>query len=318
LEFLNETKLAAAMFRGEPEPGQMLVTVVAKAAYAIEASRLKPLDATACEILVQDKETPLGVIPSDQVPLKEGVDVFVMGHAHPLGGNPQTRMEVSFALGAAQRRLLIVGDREWRDTTTYTPPRPFTSMPITYKTAFGGTALMQGMPVPFPNNSLGKGFVVEREHVAGTSLPNVETYDAPVASWQDQPTPAGFAAFPADTRIRAERSFRTIDARAGTYEFLPALFSSAHPQMIFPKVESGTECSLKGMSPEGVLRFSVPRFDPVLTIRIDRNEKRLPMRMDTMCVLTEERRVFLSARASCRYRFVPEQVREARMTWDGA
>jgi hypothetical protein len=318
MEFQNETGFAARMFRGEPEPDIMLVTVVVKASFHIMGDALKPPDADGVEISESDVENPFGYLPSDQVPLKSGVDLFVLGNAYAPGQRPTTRMRVSFRLGSLERGILVVGDRQWRTPLEFTPPRPFVKMPITYCNAFGGQAEIQGRMVPCPDNPLGKGFILERDKAPGQQLPNLESPDHPISSWKDQPTPVGFAPFPRQTRIHIQRCSKILDEASARYEFVPQMFSSAHPDMIVPELEPGLECTLTGMTPDGRLRFRVPNLRLVLQVILGTRQSRFPLRVDTLCILPEELRVVVTGRASFRYRFVAEEARAVVLQWDSA
>lgn len=307
----NETDLIAHMFRGEPEPDVMLATVAAKAAFRIEAGGALRPDLEGVEILKEDAEHPLGYFPHDMVLSKPAVDLFVFGKAYAPGGRPVDRMEVAFRFGALERRLAVVGDRTWRTAHEPTAPTPFREMPVTYGNAYGGETEMNGLPVACPDNPFGKGYVLEKDRAVGTPLPNVEAAAQPVKSWQDQPIPAGFAAYPRQTRVTTQRSFRVIDAEKGQFEFTPQVFVSAHPDMTAPQAPPGTECVLTGMTPQGTLRFRVPDLSPVLHLRLGGRTSRYPLMLDTLCLLPEGPRVVLTYRASVRYRAVAEQEREA-------
>ncbi len=317
MDFQNETGLPAKIFRGQPEPDIMLATVVAKVSFLIQSDTVQQLDVAGVDVYEEDLETPFGYLPNDMVPLKPGVDLFVLGKAYAPGQRPAERMEVSFRLGSLERRLLVVGDRQWRTPQDATSPQPFLEMPVTYANAYGGETEIQGSALAFPNNPLGKGFILEKDMAPGKPLPNIESPAQPIKCWEDQPTPAGFAPFPRPTRITAERSIKIIDAAALRYEFVPQVFLAAHPDMVVPELVPGSACVLNGMTRQGVLRFRVPDVRIALAVTLGDKQCRFPMRTDTLCVLPEDCRVVLTNRASFRYRFVPEQARTTVLKWEG-
>lgn len=150
MDFQNETGLPAKIFRGQPEPDIMLATVVAKVSFLIQSDTVQQLDVAGVDVYEEDLETPFGYLPNDMVPLKPGVDLFVLGKAYAPGQRPAERMEVSFRLGSLERRLLVVGDRQWRTPQDATSPQPFLEMPVTYANAYGGETEIQGVCLPFP------------------------------------------------------------------------------------------------------------------------------------------------------------------------
>jgi hypothetical protein len=316
MQFENATGLAAQMFRGEPEPDIMLATVVAKATYRITGT-LELEEAGAAKVQAEDTETPLGTLPFDQVPMKEAADVFVLGNAYAPGSRPTRTMEVALRIGGFERRLVIFGDRQWTAQLTVGEPKPFLTMPITYANAFGGRAEMSGSLVPYADNPFGKGFVLEKDRAAGLTLPNIESPKHLIRSWADQPPPAGFGPVPRQSAINLRRGVRIIDTATGEFEYLMGMYSSAHPDMVVPALEAGTHCALHGMTPEGVLSFRLAALRLSAQVRLEGRESRFPLRVDTMCVLPEERRLVLTARASFRYRIVAQQRREARLVWEG-
>jgi hypothetical protein len=88
--------------------------------------------------------------------------------------------------------------------------------------------------------------------------------------------------------------------------------------MIVPELEPGQECTLTGMTTEGLLRFHAPNLRLALHVTLGTRRSRFPLRVDTLCVLPEELRVLVTSRASFRYRFVAEEVRAVVLQRDSA
>lgn len=105
-------------------------------------------------------------------------EVVVTGVAHVPGGAPRPACSVRVRLGAVDKSLVVMGDREWRDGAMTVPER-FESMTLGWDRAFGGPA--------YPQNPLGRGARGE-----GDKLPNVEHPRSRVVEPGDRPTPAGF------------------------------------------------------------------------------------------------------------------------------
>jgi uncharacterized protein YjbI with pentapeptide repeats len=145
-------------------------------------------------------------------------ELLVAGSFFAPGGAPLRASYVRASVGAADKRLAVVGDRFWRNHAP-TEPAPMTSMPIDWAHAFGGAH--------FDRNPYGKGVdpLVGDDHVI--PLPNVDHYGAILRSPADRPEPAGF--LPMDVTFAQRR------ARAGTYdrrwleEHFPGLAPDAAP-----------------------------------------------------------------------------------------
>jgi len=319
MELENTTHLCARIFRGEPEPGLMLGVVVAKVAFDVAGDgSVSAASADQVEILEDPEMTPLGALPSDQVPYRPGVDVFVHALAYAPSGRPTAAMAVGARLGGFERELLVVGDRQWTRSTRASSPEPFITMPITYDRAFGGSTSARGEPIVCPNNPAGRGFVVEEALVAGTFLPNIEDPRARVASWRDRPRAMGWAPICQQTATQVRRSVEVLDEQIGAYRLTPGVFSCAHPDLVLPELGAGAPCLLTGVDPSGRFVFTAPRLELVAEIELGPKIHRLAARMDTLGVLVEQRRLVATFRASFRYRLVPRQRRRVRLVYAGS
>jgi uncharacterized protein YjbI with pentapeptide repeats len=138
----------------------------------------------------------------DEGAAKERGEVLVAGAFHAPGGKPTNASFVRVKVGAVDKRLSVIGDREWRDGVP-TEPVPFTTMPIDWAHAFGGNG--------FERNPLGKGAAeVECGGKFVVPLPNVEPYGTLLRSPKDRPEPQGF--LPLGLHLPQRRE------RAGTYD----------------------------------------------------------------------------------------------------
>lgn len=97
---------------------------------------------------------------------------------------PVSGLGVNVSVGDISKTLVVMGNRHWTklgisDTT------PFTTMPLSYKNAFGG--------IGYANNPIGKGFA---ENADGKiELPNLEDPKNPITQKSDRPQPVGFSAY---------------------------------------------------------------------------------------------------------------------------
>lgn len=311
----DTTPFAAQLFRGEPEPRVMLATLVVKVAYEVPPEGpMRVLPAEEAPIYEDAEPMPLGLMPSDKVPYRKGVDVFVHGRAYAPKGVATKAMIVGLRLGGFVHEMLVVGDRTWQSDAVIAGPEPFETMPLTYERAYGGLTTHREAQVAFPDNPEGRGFICERAHVEGTPLPNIEDPARRIDTWQDQPPPRGWAPLSPQTAIHLHRSIQVLDAEKYTYRFTPQVFSCAHPDLVQPELPGGTPGVLHGVTPSGVFAFEVPHLDLRLGVELGPKRFELRPRLDTLGLFPEQGRVVASFRTSFRYRLEPEQVRVARLS----
>jgi uncharacterized protein YjbI with pentapeptide repeats len=117
---------------------------------------------------------------SDFADFKLNAEVLFRGSCHTPGGKARAECPVRLGLGSWKKDLVVRGDRRWKRGITGSKPgeaKPFRSMPIDYRHAFGGPG--------FARNPVGKGYDDD-------ALPNVESPAAEVRARGDQPAPVGF------------------------------------------------------------------------------------------------------------------------------
>jgi hypothetical protein len=147
---------------------------------------------------------------SELAPYKPATDVVVIGKAYAPHGLPTRQMLVGVRVGAAQKLLVITGDRRCHyrsgDVPVFGEPEPFTEMEIRYERAYGGQdeRSMPDIPFIYPRNPTGTGVVLRnvREAVDGLALPNVEDPQDMLTPerifiheperWHQQPLPQGY------------------------------------------------------------------------------------------------------------------------------
>lgn len=158
----------------------------------------------------------LGATPLDVGMPKPRGEVLVVGDAVAPGGIPVAQMRVELAVGPVRKRLAVFGDRRWelrRDGPVFTPPLPFTRMPLTWDRAFGGPG--------FPENPVGTGHAAGSDLEAGrpVRLPNIEHEADLILDIAQSPRPAGCGYV--DVMAPARRRF------AGTHD--EAWLKRQHP-----------------------------------------------------------------------------------------
>jgi hypothetical protein len=119
---------------------------------------------------------------SELAPYKSATDVVVIGKAYAPRGVPIQRMTVGLRVGAAQKVLVITGDRRcyYREGSLpgFTEPDRFSVMEIRYERAYGGKdeTSISNIPFVYPRNPMGTGIVLRniKQTVDGLTLPNIE------------------------------------------------------------------------------------------------------------------------------------------------
>ncbi|CAM2011230.1 DUF2169 family type VI secretion system accessory protein [Acanthopleuribacter pedis] len=277
LQIVNQTPLATGFSFFTDKTGAERVTLVVKAQLNLPADgEAVSLHPDPCEVLVQDLyhgepgQSSLH-LAGELVMEKTATDVALVGSAVAPGGIAVPQMPVSLTIGAQQHRLLVSGDRTWKqDLSGATEPVPFETMPITYERAFGGTlppVKEDQAPAYCPENPVGTGFATKRAEARGAALPNIETIDQPLTHWQQKPPVAGFGFI--------DTSWQPRMALVGTYDetwqrnkapllpddFNPDYFNAAHPDLIHqPFLQGGERVILDGFHADGPRTFTLPQL----------------------------------------------------------
>jgi len=209
---------------------------------------------------------------SDLVHTKPTTDVILHGHAYTPGGKQAIYVDATLKIGEVVKTLRIFGDRFWEQgliELTITDPQPFEKMPLIYERAFGGEdkKLRAHKNISWePRNPIGTGFAVESNNIAGQRLPNIENPKLLIKSWNDRPLPAGFGPIAGNWSPRAEFA-GTYDEKwkKERYPLFPNDFNerfylcSPEDQLPSSHLRGGETVELYNLTPEGRLRFELPR-----------------------------------------------------------
>ncbi len=233
---------------------------------------------------------------ADIVPKKPGVDVLLIGHAHAPGGVPAERVQVGLSAGPLRKTLEVTGDR-LNYAGGVSRPAAFTTMPLVWERAFGGTT--QDGQVD-PRNPVGIGWKNARsaDPRATSDVPNIR-YPGDDLS---EPEPAGFGV--------VGRGWKPRLALAGTYDdawladqwpLAPLDFDSrynlcAPPDQQLKALPDHSEITLINLTPEGRWSFRLPGLrTPIRLIYSNRVETVIPV-PDTVILEPDLKRVTLKAR----------------------
>lgn len=177
-------------------PPRHSLTVVAKQSFRLESDgNLSPLTRAAAFCgEVNDGEQACPRYPSDFAFFKPRADVVLAATAYPPLANARAS-EVLFRFGPKEngfeRRLLVIGEREWRGRLLPSPSEPeaFSPTPLTWENAFGGPG--------FIKNPAGRGYLNKSDDNSRANLlPLLENPKQLLESKGKRPEPICFAPLP--------------------------------------------------------------------------------------------------------------------------
>lgn len=230
VKMFNATALPAKLLATPDVEGDFGIgAILAKATFRFDdRGTVEAETQTPVPLFEQDVQTPLGVLPADVMGRRgERFEVMLLGCAHvPVRGGACS-LRVGLSVGSERREMAVFGDRLWESAPDGAgrigAASPFTSMPLVYERAYGGSFPVQldresVLDVFDPVNKRGLGFDAERWAASlgqalgapqgypalpgyRRSLPNLEHPNALIRQWADAPEPVGWAPVPLDTAI---------------------------------------------------------------------------------------------------------------------
>jgi hypothetical protein len=188
-------------------------------------------------------------------------------------------------------------------------------MELTNERAFGGTAAIDGLPMPHPINPVGRGMYLSPESAEGKPLPNLELPEALVKTWQDMPRPACFfkpqgnllVKFPEENDIDA--LFRD-SIRYGFNQTIPALVADA--------ASLGPTLRLRGFSSLGDIVYPMPPLEgPTAHATMGDRRSRFRSKLSSVVALVSERVLIVTYLCAFRYLMQPLEKRRVELRWAG-
>lgn len=120
-------------------------------------------------------------LESDLVAFKPMTDVILIGKAHSARAAKVQYLDVGIQIGQSRKIARVIGDRKAYVTATgidFTPPEPFSEMPLDFSRAYGGSDLRsdEGLTYTYLKNPIGRGFAIKNHPraVQDLHLPNIE------------------------------------------------------------------------------------------------------------------------------------------------
>lgn len=328
----NTTPFLAERFVSTDKTGQKHCVVVVRAAFDVaHQGRCEPAPEQEPFVYVDQHHGDPGTTPvrfeAEFAPLKPRVDVLVHAFAVSPGGKPVAALQVDFAGAGIRKQALVSGNRVWTRGFTgisASKPEPFTSMPLSWDRAFGGSDHSHDDPKKNGSdlrNPVGMGFHLNSRagSILGTALPNVERSVDRMHAWSDKPEPIGFAP--------VGRGWLPRIGFAGTYDqrwfetrrpFLPDDFDTRHFQAApldqqLHALPAGTRFACVNMSPGGAFAAEVPAFEIPVMFRFDSRTAHATIVADTAIIEPGRARLTLLGRTSVPLPRKLERLREIQV-----
>lgn len=329
---------ARTVVPGQMPDGSPILSVLIKRTYDIVAGSSCTLAEEdrallAGDVFWDDPQTTTVRYESDFVPYKVGTDVVLDGLVHAPGGAPAFSCTVSLQVNETKQALVVVGDRVARyvqgGVPRFSEPVPFTTMPLRYERAYGGTDVYSDpkCPSPYPRNPLGRGFVVRNtaRSVDGLALPNIEDPAALLApatlcledyrNWENRPMPVGLGWFPRTWLPRAllagimpgdraveqqlRRAYAELLSGAERDAYLEhgirdmdfRFFNGASGRFALPYLAGGEWIGAENVTPEGRIYFQLPQERPRLGLDVGNGVQEPEVVLHTVQIRMEDRQV---------------------------
>ena len=317
---LNRTPFSVEKLILPSEDGQESVLVVVSSTFVanIHGTSLRLSDVqTSIKAADEYNGSPeFGSIryESDIAQKKLFVDVLINGHAHAPRGRRTDSVMVKLMIGDVRKELVVSGDRRWLKRSfglASSNPKSFDRMPIIYERAFGGVDRRHEDPknhAAEARNLSGLGYqgVPSYDPKIESEIPNVEYPHARMTSMSDKPVPAGFGVI--------ARGWQPRIKFAGTYDdawlkerwpFLPKDFDPRHYQAApldqqSRTLKGGEAVTLLNLTPEGIWQFRLPTLDIPVRLYFDDRQEQISLRMDTILIEPDDRRVTMTSRVCVR------------------
>lgn len=313
----NRTPMDVRCVPMDDRVGREVLVVIAKMTWSIGASGQATIARPIAPVRIFDvfrSGAPYSSLrySSDAVEEKPGTDVLLLGTAYP--SHPDaTRQNVSLRVetgrASFQKVLTVHGPRVWQPALIGLTPGPAGKMaptPLVWELTFGGVDPTDpDAPVCDYRNPAGTGFHERNKGLAGRPAPVIEDPRNPCSS--RSPSPAGFGPVPPHWAPRSQRvgthddHWRRERAPVRPLDFDPRHNSCAPDDQWLETPLVGDEAvEVLGASPEGALRFRLPRYSPVFHSTVRGQSFEHETHLDTMLIDADERTVEMVWRARVR------------------
>lgn len=316
MQLINDSPFVANVQIADPGvPGPYYGAAIVKSTFDLVGSTLR-ISAEPQPLVLDQLETPFGMFHGELYLKKRGIDFAVLGTVRR--SHPVRQSQIRLQIGPRFHAIRVTGDRAWIPSTVrkgLEPSNPllFTEMPLGYHRAFGGTALYNGLPVGYPDNPIGTGYVLDEEQAEGSRLPNFEAADGPfLAHWAQKTPVVGWGPYPMFWGLRGAKNVRVHPREPIIEDVSPGLFNHAHPDLVVDALADGTPINVEGLHPEP-LRFKIPPPPAVVEFQLGEQMRTLPAPIDGVFLWADVSKVVVTQRARFSYLFSPETIRRIKV-----
>lgn len=319
MELINKSRLPMEVTTALDKSGREHLVMVAKATYLFGDEIRPPELAQEChpivysDIFVGEPGLSAPIYESDLSLSKRRCDVILDATAHAPEGRPVTELDVAVRVGPLFKQFLVVGDRVWqRGLSRVSPSRPqaFSSMPLHYGRAFGGSLVPRpdGVPDSYAANPVGRGFCSDprADIVDEMPMPNTEEIHGRIGAPNDSARPLSFGPIGRHWHPRKDYA-GTYDAhwRAEVFPLLPedfdeTFFQCAPPDQQTDFIQGGEQVELRHLvSGQPRIAFKLPKPDLALKLLYEsQTALELRPRVDTVFIEPDQGRFTLVYRAT--------------------
>lgn len=274
--------------------GREHLIIVAKAAWQIPGEGQRPCPMPPPELVHADVyvgapgESAM-LYGADFVRFKPRCDVLFNASAHAPGGKPVKELVAAWQVGPLKKGLKVHGPRTWRKRlmlTSMGEAEPFTTMPLHYGMAFGGTRTYtkgkgdaaQTLTEVLIDNPAGIGWVGPHtdDGIDGMPAPSLEGLNDPISKPGGKHIPIAFSAVGAHWVPRKDFA-GTYDQywQENVFPLLPADFDEQYHQCApmdqqMPYPVGGEDVILRNMmAGREFVQFKLPRLNEVYVQIVD-------------------------------------------------
>jgi hypothetical protein len=303
MDLTDQAGFPQRLYRGVIDEQRLFASLVVKTVWTVADGQIALAPTQDWAVLDGPKETPDGVIQSDQCFHKAGADVMLMGQAH--SPKPVERLTVTVAIGDSfSASVLAIGQRLWQKRLLrgmeISAPKPFTTMPLTLAQAFGGTVLWDELPIPYPDNPAGLGYYHDAAGADGKPLPGIEDPAHLITKWDDRPEPVGLGLRPMAFGPHLRRAVE-FDAKGVLSKVDPLFFNTAFPACVARELAPGQQVRVSGVLPSGDWTFTLPACPVQAAAQFGGTTHALAMRYDQVWLEPATGTVRIAWRSPFRY-----------------
>ncbi|CAN5898703.1 DUF2169 domain-containing protein [soil metagenome] len=315
MELINHTEYPALMFRSEMSDEKYAMSVAIRITYDIIDGNAITAEIQEWVLKPQTWQSQYGLMESDNVFKRGGVDILLFGSAKAPKGIPTTSMNVEVKFNNQPiNKIAVFGERVWEKSILgmyISTPKSFTEMPISLENAYGGQAEWDGLSVPYNNNPYGKGYHHSKEDHVGKPLPNIELPDKLIRKWTDQPDPIGVGCLPQLCELHMRNNIE-FDREGRITKFEPRFYNTAFPAMIVDKIEDNDIIEIIGMS-ESSFKFKIPSKKISMKVSLGERSKSWEMYIEQVGIIIDKKSAFITYRCPVNYKFVPHEIRKCEV-----